>query len=135
MSTFFAFLVFVPLAIFLIGWSYKARGNLVKHQRETIDKTLMARSLHSEHPSFAFDPTSAVLIHEKEAIQGETPSVQSTRLYRNHLGEYFFFMCTAGSPGFIKHLSRAEAKRMLKPYRSEYTKEFGEQGDAGQDEP
>jgi hypothetical protein len=120
------FIVILPFALFLVSWTLKTRTTLVESQRETIDDTLKGRSLLSNDPSFSFDPETALLVHAREAIQGESaPSVQTTRLYKNPAGEYFFFLCTAGSPGFVKHLTQDQAKRMLRPYEAAYEREFG----------
>lgn len=109
----------------------RVRQRLIDAQRKQIDAAFRSRSVSSSTASLAFDPTTAILVHEHEAIYGSgesRPLVQVTRVYRSTFGEYVLFICSAGSQGFIKHLSRSEAMHALRPHKAAFLAEFGTAG-------
>lgn len=120
------FAVLAVAGFFYLRWAWRARQRIVDQQRKLIDDAFKSRSITSTSPSLSFEPTEATLVHEQETVRGESAVlVQTTRVYRNASGEYFLFICSAGDKGFIKHLSRAEAMRALKPHKATFAAEFG----------
>lgn len=98
------------------------RGGTVGKQRRQIDDAF-ERMRRSQR--WQAELVQAQLVHEVDGTCGSPPTVQVSQLYRNPMGTYFLFTCTAGKDGALTHLSRERAERMVKLHPDVHEREFG----------
>jgi hypothetical protein len=121
------FSLLAVLAFAVLGyWHYVARDRALARQRNSIDAAFNAHTTASVDARFRFDPATAVLVQEQEECR-EADAVQSQRIYRNDVGEYFLFICKSGESGYLKHLPREQAMNALRSNQLVFQREFPNQ--------
>jgi hypothetical protein len=111
----------MALAVGVLLWLAMrlAQDNTVDWKEKLIEETLKS------HASKEFDPGTATLVHKRDEVNAENGAgYLADRIYKRPDGEYFLFICEAGQPGYLTHLSKERAMNALRSNREMYEREF-----------
>lgn len=115
------FLVMVARIWLLLFYDHERSIN---RQRSSIDDAVLRQASKNSARS-GFDPRTATLVRSVEEVRGEySTSLSVERIYRTPAGEYFLYIGSGGSDGYITHLSVQRAKGALFSSPDIYRREF-----------
>jgi hypothetical protein len=128
----FAFILFallVLLGVLLLLQAQRRNGSRKKELASQVERAFSVAALERLPRSPDFEPTRLALVRaldEFSTLEGQVAALQSTRLYRANRETYVLFICTAGTGGYMKLLTRLEAARHVRTTPTILEAEFPE---------